>query len=100
MFIDVFAVTTQRFCKEFVTWRGLRHPNVLPLLGVIMSGTQFVMVSEWMPNGNINQFVKAHQDKNRFKLVRLSRTFLPSPLVNEDAVSVAGRRCKGIGIYA
>jgi len=34
-----------------------------------MSGTQFAMVSEWMPNGNINGFVKAHQDKNRFELL-------------------------------
>ena len=60
----------QRFCKEFVTWKALRHQNVLPLLGVIMTGTQFAMVSEWMTNGNINQFVTAHQDANRFKLVR------------------------------
>ena len=28
------------------------------------------MVSEWMENGNLNQFVKAHWDANRFKLVR------------------------------
>ena len=59
----------QRFCKEFVAWKALRHPNVLPLLGVLMSGTQFAMVSRWMSNGNINQFVKAHQDVNRFELV-------------------------------
>ena len=34
-----------------------------------MMETQFAMVSEWMPNGNINQFVKAHRDANRFDLV-------------------------------
>ena len=60
----------QRFCKEFVTWKALRHQNVLPLLGVIMTGTQSAMVSEWMTNGNINQFVTTHQDANRFELVR------------------------------
>ena len=59
----------QGFCKEFVMWKALRHPNVLPLMGVIMSETQFEMVSEWMPNSNINQFVKARQDANRFELV-------------------------------
>ena len=26
-------------------------------------------VSEWMINGNINEFVKAHRDANRFELV-------------------------------
>jgi len=65
-----------------------------------MSGTQFVMVSEWMPNGNINQFVKVHQDKNRFELVSFPHTFLPFPPVDEDAVSIAGRRCEGTDIYA
>ena len=49
----------------------LRHPNVLPLLGVTMTKNQFVMVSEWMENGNINQFVKAHADADRLKLVCL-----------------------------
>ena len=52
-------------------WRFLRHTNVLPLLGVSMSGDRFAMISEWMPNGNINQFIKAHPKVNRFRLVRL-----------------------------
>ena len=34
-----------------------------------MTETEFAMVSEWMPNGNINQFVKEHPDANRFELV-------------------------------
>jgi len=59
----------QRFCKEVVTWKALRHQNVLPLLGVTMSNNQFTMVSEWMINGNINEFSKAHRDANRFELV-------------------------------
>ena len=29
----------------------------------------FAMVSEWMINGNINEFIKAHKDVNRFELV-------------------------------
>ena len=36
-----------------------------------MSETQFSMVSRWMSNGNINQFVKTHQDVNRYELVSL-----------------------------
>ena len=64
-------LTTQRFCKEVMTWKGLRHQNILPLLGATMSGNQFVMVSEWMVNGNINEFVETHCDANRFKLVGL-----------------------------
>jgi hypothetical protein len=52
-----------------VTWKALDHPNVLPLLGVAMSDNQFAMVSEWMVNGNINEYVKARRDVNRFELV-------------------------------
>jgi len=63
-----------------VTWRTLRHENVLPLMGVIMSETQFAMVSKWMPNGNIKQYVKTHPDENRFELVSLMSKSLPSSL--------------------
>ena len=59
----------QAFCKEFVTWKALRHQNVLPLIGVMMTEDRFAMVSEWMTNGNINEFVRAHWDANRFELV-------------------------------
>ena len=59
-------------------WKALDHPNVLPLLGVIMSETQFTMVSRWMPNGNINEFVKNCPDANRFELVSFPFRFPPS----------------------
>ena len=59
----------QRFCKEVIPWRALCHQNVLPLIGVTMSDNQFTMVSEWMVNGNVNEFVKTHRDANRFELV-------------------------------
>ena len=60
----------QRFCREVVTWNSLRHPNVLPLLGVTMTENRFVMVSEWMVKGNINDFVKADRNVDRLELVR------------------------------
>jgi len=53
-------------------WKALDHPNVVPLLGVPRdrSRLKFAMVSEWMTNGNINEFIRACPDANRFKLVR------------------------------
>ena len=53
-------------------WRALRHPNVLSLIGVMKSETQFAMISDWMANGNVTDFVKAHPDTNRLKLVGFS----------------------------
>ena len=50
-------------------WSALRHPNVLPLLGATMTDAQFTMVSEWMVNGNIDEFVEAYPDADRLVLV-------------------------------
>ena len=50
-------------------WNYLRHPNVLPLTGVVMTDTQFAMVSEWMVNGNINDFIRSCPDVDRLGLV-------------------------------
>jgi serine/threonine protein kinase len=60
----------QRFCREGVAWKYLRHPNILPLLGVTVSEHRFAMVSEWMENGNIVQFVGKDKHVNRTELVR------------------------------
>ena len=53
-------------------WKALRHWNVLPLTGVTMSETRFEMISDWMMNGNINDFVKEHPKVDRLKLVSFS----------------------------
>jgi len=34
-----------------------------------MSETRFAMISDWMVNGNINRYVKAHPESNRLELV-------------------------------
>lgn len=65
-----FDEITRRFCKEVMTWKTLRHQNLLPLLGVTMNNNQFAMVSEWMINGNINEFIEEHGDVNRFELLK------------------------------
>lgn len=54
-----------------MNWKTLRHRNVLPLLGVMFSDGRFAMASEWMVNGNINQFIAAQGSANRFELVGL-----------------------------
>jgi hypothetical protein len=80
-----------------VTWKTLRHPNILPLIGVMMSETQFAMISDWMVNGNINDFVKAHPDVNRLELVGFSlRASLP--FIHDRITHPAGRRRMGVDV--
>jgi hypothetical protein len=81
-----------------VTWKALRHPNVLPLIGVMMSETQFATISDWMVNGNINDFVKAHPDVNRLELVCLALK-VSLPFIDNQMTHPAGRRRLGAYLY-
>jgi hypothetical protein len=99
--IDTLTITVQRFCKEFVLWNTLRHANVLPLIGVILTETEFTMVSEWMPDGNINQFVKEHQGVNRFGLVSSPSNLPQSLFIVDNYVAFAVERCcEGLNLHA
>ena len=75
-----------------MVWRALHHPNVLPLLGVTMTENQFVMVSEWMENDNINKFVKGNPDADLLGLVCSSFEVLYS-LVTDDRPTTVAWRC-------
>ena len=44
-----------------------------------MGEGQFVMVSEWMENGNINEYIRAHTDVDLFELVSLQSTTHRAP---------------------
>jgi len=50
-------------------WSAFRHPNVLPLLGATITDPRFTAISEWMENGNINEFLRVHPDADRLGLV-------------------------------
>ena len=47
----------------------MKHPNILPFYGVSHRGTHPCLVSPWMENGNIRNFVTKNPHINRFKLV-------------------------------
>lgn len=62
----------QLYCKEVVVWRRLSHINVLPFLGVSTTVFKLAMVSEWMSNGTITDYVEKHPEANRLRLVSAS----------------------------
>ena len=51
-------------------WKNLSHPNVLDLIGApdTLNEGRFSMVSEWMDNGNIMEYVRNNAG-NHLKLV-------------------------------
>ena len=62
----------QRFCREIIGWKHLSHQNILPLLGISMSTSPncLLILSEWMPNGNVMQYTRSNPEANRLQLVR------------------------------
>ena len=57
---------------EVIAWRGLHHPNVVPLLGVTIDRPRLAMVSRWMPKGSIREYTKADTSVDRLELVRFA----------------------------
>ena len=51
-------------------WKRLAHPNIVPLIGVSEGPAPLSMVSEWMPNGNVRDYVKKNPETSRIHLVR------------------------------
>ena len=51
--------------------RNLFHPNILSFLGVSSTDSHpLCLVSKWMSNGNISEFLKSDGQFNRRPLVR------------------------------
>jgi hypothetical protein len=59
-----------------------------------------VMVSDWMVNGNIREFVRANIDADRLELVRFHSGPLPSLVTDNHMATVAARHYQGVGLYA
>jgi len=59
--------TLQSFFKEVVLWKNLRHPNIVPFIGVTTNPLQLVL--EWMPNGTLTEFVEKNPSASRIDLV-------------------------------
>ena len=48
-------------------WKRLKHPNIVPFIGVTRNPMQFV--SEWMSNGTLRDYVNENPDANKIGLV-------------------------------
>lgn len=70
----------QAISREAVLWRQVAHPNVLPFYGVFdwddgSGPLRTCLVSPWMGNGNIVEYLELHPDSDRWCLV--SNHFIP-----------------------
>ncbi|KDQ07608.1 hypothetical protein BOTBODRAFT_91957, partial [Botryobasidium botryosum FD-172 SS1] len=54
---------------EVYVWRKLRHPNILPLIGLCTLDSVTYMVSPWMANGNAFDYVRRNPGADRLDLL-------------------------------
>ncbi|TFK41755.1 kinase-like domain-containing protein, partial [Crucibulum laeve] len=60
------------FSREAILWGHVSHPNILPFYGIYRledSQNRFCLVSPWMVNGNINDYLIEHPEECRLLLV-------------------------------
>jgi len=77
----ISIISFQHFYREAAIWSTLSHQNISKLVGVQedMNNRQFSLVSEWMLNRNIMEYIENHP-ANRLELVR-GVTFSAAPFV-------------------
>jgi serine/threonine protein kinase len=50
----------------------LRHPNIVPFVGIVEGSHQFLLVSEWMEHGHIMDYLKIKPNAPKNELVRVT----------------------------
>jgi serine/threonine protein kinase len=60
----------QAFYREVIVWKSLKHPNIVPFLGVPTKvPPPFEIVCEWMENSRITEYVRENPNVDRINLV-------------------------------
>ncbi|KAG8773874.1 hypothetical protein FRC12_002271 [Ceratobasidium sp. 428] len=54
--------------REIYAWSKLKHPNILPLIGLATFKNQISIVSPWMKNGTLRDYIAKNEDVDRFRL--------------------------------
>ncbi|CAE7193891.1 unnamed protein product [Rhizoctonia solani] len=61
--------TLKRAARELYLWSRMDHPHIHRLQGVILFRDQYLgMVSEWMDNGNLHEYLMKHPEADRYQL--------------------------------
>lgn len=66
---ECLTVTIQRLTSEFKIWSDLQHAHVLPFIGYVLRGDHPCLVSEWMDNGSVRDFLRRLPEADIFPLV-------------------------------
>lgn len=68
----MFSLTlqvNQDAARELYSWSSLKHTNIVELIGLAQFRGQLAMVSPWMENGPLPEYIARHPDVDRYQLV-------------------------------
>lgn len=68
----------KRFEREATTWKRLRHPHVLEFLGTLKRDDHLYLVSPFIKNGTLMDYLHGHAGVSRVKLVSKLYVLVPS----------------------
>ncbi|KAG9100520.1 hypothetical protein FS749_014764 [Ceratobasidium sp. UAMH 11750] len=58
----------KRAMRELYVWSRVKHQNVQELIGIVMFQGRLGMVSPWMENGNLAEYVQRYPGVDRYEL--------------------------------
>ena len=89
-FIKLTQPVLQNFASEAVIWQQFSHPNILPFFGVFHVPDKIprvCLVSPWLEEGNVVEFLNRNGDTNCVQLVSDNRNELPCKYVPTEYIT-------------
>lgn len=70
----LFPVCRNDFLKEIKIMSRLKDPNIIRLLAVCIGSDPLCMITEYMENGDLNQFLSRHEPEDLMALLSNAAT--------------------------
>ena len=70
-----------------MVWKHVSHPNVVPFKGTTLEPLR--LVADWMPGGELRDYVKKNRDINLVRLVGPSLNFNTTPHPSAQLLGIA-----------
>jgi hypothetical protein len=85
-------------CREALVWRQLRHPNVLPFIGLSQPEEEVLvpplppplpnLLSPWMKHGALIDYIEVAQHRTELIIQKLVRIWLDTSMKRADVVTL------------
>ncbi|KAG8536591.1 hypothetical protein GDO81_026048, partial [Engystomops pustulosus] len=89
---NVTKTARNDFLKEIKIISRLKHPNIIRLLGVCVRDDPLCMITEYMENGDLNQFLSQREIRSQFTTANNIPSVSPQNLLYMSTQIAAGMK--------